>query len=75
MEGENTKESTAVITGLGLTCVALFLIVSLYTHSQYDLMDYHAAQSREISAAPARGRFATGGLRWLRHNDDAPCDC
>ena len=48
MEGENTKESTAVITGLGLTCVALFLIVSLYTHSQYDLMDYHAAQSREI---------------------------
>ncbi|HYF51824.1 MAG TPA: DNA translocase FtsK 4TM domain-containing protein, partial [Planctomycetota bacterium] len=49
MSSENTRESTAVVTGLGLVCLALFSGVSLYTHSPYDVMDYHALESSEIS--------------------------
>lgn len=49
MKSENARESTAVVTGLGLVCLALFAGVSLYTHSPYDVMDYHAAESQEVA--------------------------
>jgi S-DNA-T family DNA segregation ATPase FtsK/SpoIIIE len=48
MNSGNTRESTAVVTGLGLVCVGLFLLVSLYSNSPYDVMDYHAGASGEI---------------------------
>ena len=48
MENDNSRETTAIVTGLGLVCVALFTGVSLYTHSPYDVMDYHAGHSAEI---------------------------
>jgi len=48
MESDNARETRAIVTGLGLVCFALFAGVSLYTHSPYDVMDYHSAQSLEI---------------------------
>src|SRR5579862_3456487 len=42
MERERQREVTAIVTGLGLAGIAIFLCVSLYTHSPYDLMDYRA---------------------------------
>src|SRR5476651_327169 len=48
MNSGNTRESTAVVTGLGLVCVGLFLLVSLYSNSPFDVMDYHAGASGEI---------------------------
>ena len=48
MNNEESRESRAIVTGLGLVCFALFAGVSLYTHSPYDVLDYHAAQSQEI---------------------------
>ncbi|MGD0091459.1 MAG: DNA translocase FtsK 4TM domain-containing protein, partial [Planctomycetota bacterium] len=48
MNNEECRESRAIITGLGLVCFALFAGVSLYSHSPYDVLDYHAAQSQEI---------------------------
>ena len=48
MNSGNTRESTAVVTGLGLVCVGLFLLVSLYTNSPYDVMDYHIGASGEL---------------------------
>ena len=47
-------ESRAIVTGLGLVCLALFLGVSLYTHSPYDVLDYHVAQSQEIQNKAGR---------------------
>jgi len=48
MNNEESRETRAIVTGLGLVCFALFAGVSLYTHSPYDVLDYHAAQSQEI---------------------------
>ena len=48
MDNEETRQTSAIVTGLGLVCIALFLGVSLYSHSPYDLMDYHAGRSLEI---------------------------
>jgi DNA segregation ATPase FtsK/SpoIIIE-like protein len=48
MNSDNAREARAIVTGLGLVCFALFLGVSLYTHSASDALDYHAAQSQEI---------------------------
>src|SRR4029078_9225160 len=48
MESDSARETRAVVTGVGLVCFALFAGVSLYTHSPYDVMDYHAAQSQEV---------------------------
>jgi DNA segregation ATPase FtsK/SpoIIIE, S-DNA-T family len=49
MNKDNAREATAVVTGLGLVCFALFAGVSLYTHSPNDVMDYHASESAEIA--------------------------
>jgi S-DNA-T family DNA segregation ATPase FtsK/SpoIIIE len=49
MNNDNAREATAVVTGLGLVCFALFAGVSLYTHSPNDVMDYHASESAEIA--------------------------
>lgn len=49
MDKENSRETTAVVTGMGLGCIAIFLGVSLYTHSSYDVMDYHSLESRELT--------------------------
>jgi len=48
MNTDQMRESRAIVTGLGLVCLALFMGVSLYTHSPYDVLDYHAAQSQEM---------------------------
>jgi S-DNA-T family DNA segregation ATPase FtsK/SpoIIIE len=48
MNNDKAKETTAVVTGLGLVCFGLFLLVSLYTNSPYDVMDYHAGYSGEL---------------------------
>jgi len=48
MNTDQAKETRAIITGMGMVCFALFAGVSLYTHSPFDVMDYHAAQSQEI---------------------------
>ena len=48
MATDQVRESTAIVTGLGMASFALFLGVSLHTHSPSDLMDYQAAASLEI---------------------------
>ena len=48
MDRNRQHEVTAIVTGLGLTGIALFLCVSLYTHSPYDAMDYCTNRSAEI---------------------------
>ena len=42
MDRDRNRELTAVVTGVGLSVIALFLCLSLLTHSPYDLMDYRA---------------------------------
>ncbi len=42
MDRNRQHEITAIVTGIGLAGIALFLCVSLYTHSSYDVMDYCA---------------------------------
>ncbi|HEY3321903.1 MAG TPA: DNA translocase FtsK 4TM domain-containing protein [Planctomycetota bacterium] len=48
MTSDSARETRAIVTGLGLTCFALFAGVSLYTHSPYDVMDFHATPVQEI---------------------------
>ena len=48
MDRNRQREVTAIVTGIGLTGIALFLCVSLYTHSPYDAMDYCTNRSAEI---------------------------
>ncbi|GMV80654.1 MAG: hypothetical protein AMXMBFR7_18380 [Planctomycetota bacterium] len=42
MDHERSKETTAIVTGLGLAGLALFCGLSLFTHHPADVMDYHA---------------------------------
>jgi S-DNA-T family DNA segregation ATPase FtsK/SpoIIIE len=49
MANESARETTAVVTGLGLVCIALFAGVSLYTYSPSDVLDYEAAGIHEIA--------------------------
>ena len=48
MNNDKAKETTAVVTGLGLVCFGLFLLVSLNTNSPYDVMDYRSGISGEL---------------------------
>jgi len=43
MENERAKETTAIVTGLGLAGLALFCGLSLYSHQPADVMDYEAS--------------------------------
>ncbi|MFH0938998.1 MAG: DNA translocase FtsK [Planctomycetota bacterium] len=49
MKNRNYQESTAVVTGLGLVCLALFAGVSLYSYSPYDVLDYHVIESQDMA--------------------------
>jgi len=42
MDRNRQHEVTAIVTGVGLAGIALFLCVSLYTHTPYDVMDFTA---------------------------------
>ena len=45
MENERAKETTAIVTGLGLAGLALFCGLSLYSHQPADVMDYEASST------------------------------
>ena len=55
MDRNQSREVTAVVTGAGLTAIAVFLCVSLYTHSPYDMMDYRAGGDEIVNKAGMLG--------------------
>lgn len=48
MENERAKETTAIVTGLGLVVLAVFCGLSLYSHAPSDVMDYEAASAGHL---------------------------